>query len=360
MEIKEINFINFRNLCDSNIKFGSDFNLFYGKNGQGKTSILESIYFTGTGKSFRTSKINDIIKYSKDKCGTYLAYSDKNGEKSIAVKFSDKKKEYNFNGKKVVHNEFYGKINMIAFIPEDIELITGTPLVRRKFFDEEIAQSSFEYYKNLMDFNKVLKIRNQYLKEKKKSQIREVYEEEFINLATQIIFKRLEYIKNISIILNLNYRKLFDNNKELEMSYVSNIGYEKKNNTQEEIKKKIIDQIEKEKYNEEKYGYSMVGPQKDEFKFLLNGKDSKAFSSQGEKKSIVFSLRLSEIDMIFKEKKETPIFLIDDISSYFDSIRKENILNYLKKRNIQLFISSTSDINIECKKFQIENGEILC
>ncbi len=360
MELKELNFVNFRNLEDANIKFSKSFNLFYGKNGQGKTSILETIYFTATGKSFRTNKIQELIKYTKEKCGTYLSFSDKNGEKNIAVKFSEKKKEYNFNGKKVAHNEFYGKLNAVVFIPEDIELITGTPSVRRKFFDEEIAQTSEEYYQNLISFSKVLKIRNQYLKENKKNDpMKEIYEDEFITLAAKIIYKRIEYIKNIGIILNLNYRKLFDNKKELTMSYVSAIDYDKKSSL-EDIKERIKLEIEKQKYGEQKYGHSLVGPQKDEFKFILNEKDARSFSSQGEKKSIIFSLKLSEIDMIFKEKKENPIFIIDDISSYFDSTRKENILNYLKKRNIQLFISSTNDIDVECQKFQISNGEIIC
>ncbi|MGL4688320.1 MAG: DNA replication/repair protein RecF [Fusobacteriaceae bacterium] len=360
MKLKKINFINFRNLKDSSIKFNDNFNLFHGKNGQGKTSILESIYFTATGKSFRSNKIQELIKYEKDKCGSYLEYEDKLGEKNISVKFSDRKKEYNFNGKKVNHEEFYGKINAVIFIPEDIELITGAPSIRRKFFDEEISQSNEEYYKLLKNFTKVLKVRNQYLKEKKtKDEIYEVYEEEFIFLASNIIKRRIEYINRISILLNLNYRKIFDNKKELNIKYVSEINYDKKDSL-EIIKEKVKNEITKQRFSEIRYGHSLVGPQRDEFKFLLNEKDSKSYSSQGEKKSIIFSLKLSEIDMIYKEKRENPIFIIDDISSYFDNSRKNNILDYLKKRKIQLFISSTNQLDIESENFEIKNGEILC
>ena len=358
MEIKEINFINFRNLDDFNIKFESGFNLFHGKNGQGKTSILEAIYFTATGKSFRTSKVVELIKYNNDKCGTYIAFKDREGKKNLTVKFNDKKKDYNFNGKKVSHEEFFGKINVVIFIPEDIELITGSPSVRRKFFDEEISQAQNEYYINLKNYNKILKIRNQYLKEKKtKEEIFSIYENEFITLAGKIVLNRMEYMKNIGIILNLNYRKIFDDKKELGLSYISNIEYSRKD-TLKEIEFKISEEIKKQTLLEKKYGYSLVGPQRDEFKFLLDGKDAKSYSSQGEKKSIVFSLKLSEIDMIFREKKENPIFIIDDISSYFDSNRKKNILEYLKKREIQLFISSTEEIEIQNKKFKIEKGKI--
>ena len=203
-----------------------------------------------------------------------------------------------------------------------------------------------------------MKIRNQYLKEKKtKEEIFSIYENEFITLAGKIVLNRMEYMKNIGIILNLNYRKIFDDKKELGLSYISNIEYSRKD-TLKEIEFKISEEIKKQTLLEKKYGYSLVGPQRDEFKFLLDGKDAKSYSSQGEKKSIVFSLKLSEIDMIFREKKENPIFIIDDISSYFDSNRKKNILEYLKKREIQLFISSTEEIEIQNKKFKIEKGKI--
>ncbi|MGL4947043.1 MAG: DNA replication/repair protein RecF [Cetobacterium sp.] len=358
MEILEMNYINFRNLEDRNIQFSPRFNLFFGKNGQGKTSILEAIYFSATGKSFRTSKNIELIKYNRDKMGSYISYRDLISEKTLSVKIDKKNKEYKYNNKKTSFDEFYGKMNVVTFIPEDIELIVGSPSFRRSFFDSEIAQSNYDYFQNLKNYNKVLKIRNKYLKEKNtKELIFSVYEEEFIKLASKITLKRIEYVKNISIILNLNYRKLFDDKKELSLKYESFIG-EFKGLNLEKIEEKIKGKINELKYQELKYGYSLVGPQRDDFKFILNDKEAKSYSSQGEKKSIIFSLKLSEIDMVIREKKETPIFLIDDISSYFDSIRKDNIINYLKKRDLQVFISSTSDLNIESKNFRIDKGEI--
>lgn len=353
-----MNYINFRNLEDKNIHFSPRFNLFFGKNGQGKTSILEAIYFSATGKSFRTSKNIELIKYNKEKIGSYIYYRDLVSEKSQSVKMDKNKKEYSYNSKKVPFDEFYGRVNAVTFIPEDIELITGSPIIRRTFFDGEIAQSNYDYFRNLKDYNKILKIRNKYLKEKKhEEELFYIYEEKFIKLASKIMKKRWDYVKNISIILNLNYRKLFDGKKELSLNYENFIG-NLKGMTLEDIEKKIVDKIAHYRNQEIRYGYSMVGPQKDDFKFILNDKEAKSYSSQGEKKSIIFSLKLSEIDMVIKEKKEAPIFIIDDISSYFDSIRKENIINYLKKREIQVFISSTTNLNIESRNFKIEKGEI--
>lgn len=360
MEILEVNYVNFRNLQDGNTKVFPKLNLFFGKNGQGKTSFLEALYFGATGKSFRTAKSSEIMKYEAKRTGVFLIYRDNIGEKTLTVKFNDEnKKEYSYNGKKAPYDEFYGKLNIVTYIPEDIILITGSPSVRRSFFDGEIAQTSGEYFQELKNFNKILKIRNKYLKEKK---YREpeflIYQEEFIKYGARVIEKRLEYVKKISIILNLNYRKLFDDKKELSLQYQCHLGNIKKMSL-EEIESCLRRRIEEKFQQEIRYGFSLSGPQKDDFLFFLNGYEAKSTASQGEKKSIIFSLKLSEIDMVIREKKESPVLIIDDISSYFDSNRKESILNYLEKRNIQVFISSTGDLGIDSKNFHVEKGEIV-
>ena len=359
MEILEINYINFRNLIDGSVKFFPKLNLFFGKNGQGKTSLLEAVYFNATGKSFRTSKANEMMKYGVKRTGVYIVYRDNIGEKTLTVKFNDNKKEYCYNNKKVPYDEFYGKLNVVTYIPEDIVLITGSPSIRRTFFDGEIAQTNSEYFQDLKNYNKLLKIRNKYLKEERTKDTEYlVYEDEFIKYGAKGIEKRLEYVQKISIILNLNYRKLFDNKKELSLSYECHLGNIKKLSLKE-IEKLLREKIKKNFSQEKRYGFSLCGPQKDDFLFILNGHEAKSTASQGEKKSIIFSLKLSEIDMVIREKKENPVLIIDDISSYFDSNRKESILNYLEKRNIQVLVSSTGDLGIDSNDFYVEGGEIV-
>jgi len=359
LEVLEINYINFRNLIDGSVKFFPKLNLFFGKNGQGKTSLLEAVYFNATGKSFRTSKANEMMKYGVKRTGVYIVYRDNIGEKTLTVKFNDNKKEYYYNNKKVPYDEFYGKLNVVTYIPEDIVLITGSPSIRRTFFDGEIAQTNSEYFQDLKNYNKLLKIRNKYLKEERTKDTEYlVYEDEFIKYGAKVIEKRLEYVQKISIILNLNYRKLFDNKKELSLSYECHLGNIKKLSLKE-IEKLLREKIKKNFSQEKRYGFSLCGPQKDDFLFILNGHEAKSTASQGEKKSIIFSLKLSEIDMVIREKKENPVLIIDDISSYFDSNRKESILNYLEKRNIQVLVSSTGDLGIDSNDFYVEGGEIV-
>lgn len=358
MQIKSINYINFRNLKNTKLEFHPKLNLFMGKNGQGKTSILEAIYFSITGKSFRTKHIKELIKYNFLDSGSMINYEDRLGKKSIGIKFNGKIREYIYNKNKVKFDEFIGRVNIISFIPDDIYLILGNPSLRRSFFDYEISQGNEVYYKTLRDFDKVLKIRNKLLKERKtKDELYEVYNEKFIDLAVQIIVKRNEYIKKMSVLLNLNYRKLFSEKSELKLYYKSfkDIDLRDEKKVREELKLALDSVRSAEVYR----GVSLIGPQKDDFIFYLNEKDAKAYSSQGEKKSIIFSLKVAEIDMLIKEKGEYPIFIIDDISSYFDSIRKESIINYFKNREVQLFLSSTDDLGIESKKFNIYEGDII-
>ena len=142
MQIRSINYINFRNLKNNKLEFNSKFNLFLGKNGQGKTSILEAIYFSITGKSFRTKHIKEIIKYGNLNSGAMIEYTDKINSKSIGVKFDQKTRQYFFNKNKIKFDEFIGRINVISFIPDDIYLILGNPSLRRSFFDYEISQAN--------------------------------------------------------------------------------------------------------------------------------------------------------------------------------------------------------------------------
>lgn len=143
------------------------------------------------------------------------------------------------------YDEFYGKLNVVTYIPEDIVLITGSPSIRRTFFDGEIAQTNSEYFQDLKNYNKLLKIRNKYLKEERTKDTEYlVYEDEFIKYGAKVIEKRLEYVQKISIILNLNYRKLFDNKKELSLSYECHLGNIKKLSLKE-IEKLLREKIKK-------------------------------------------------------------------------------------------------------------------
>ena len=337
-------------------------NVFYGKNAQGKTSILEVLYFNSTGISFRTKKVSEMIKYNNNFLISHINFEDNIAKNKLSIKYeasAGSKKEFYFNKKKISQTDFYGKINIIAYIPEDVAIINGSPSYRRGFFDMEISQIDKEYLENLKKYNRILKIKNKYLKENKLNNPEyEIYEREFIKYGAKIILTRLEYTKSLSIMLNLLYRKLFNSRQELSIKYENSFLKSSKLDLIE-IEKEFKKDIDLKKEKEKRYKFSLTGPHKDDFKFILNGHEAKITASQGEKKSIIFSLKLSEIDIIRKNKKENPVIIIDDITSYFDETRRNSVLEYLNKQDIQVIISSTDKLNINSQNFYVEKGEII-
>ena len=289
--------------------------------------------------------------------GKYISKNE--NENTIAIDVNEDKRDFYVNRMKNSYIDYVGLLNIISFIPEDIELIVGNPGVRRNFFNYEISQAKKNYLKSIVDFEKILKIRNKLIKDKKtEDEIYKIYNEKFIEEGLNIILYRREFIRSLSILLNLNYRKLFDEKSELKLKYECFLGNIEKH-SREELKEKFEIQCRK-KFEREKYlGFSLLGPQKDDFVFELNGKNAKMYSSQGEKKSIIFSLKVSEIDMLVKEKNEYPIFIMDDVASYFDEIRKKSILNYFVNKKIQCFITSTEDLGIEGKKIIVDRGKVI-
>ncbi len=360
MYLNQISYNNFRGLEDRKIELDRNFNLIYGKNGQGKTSFIEAVHFLATGKSFRTKKIKELFRYNRNRVTVFGKYTGRyETESTVAIDVNEDRKDFYINRNKNRYIDYVGLINIISFIPEDIELITGNPGVRRNFFNYEISQAKKDYLRAIVEFEKVLKVRNRMIKERKTGEeIYDIYNEKFIEEGINIILYRKEFIKNISILLNLNYRKLFDQKSELRLKYECFLGnIEKK--SPEELKKRFKEQCQKKMEREKVIGYSLLGPQKDDFIFELNGKNARAYSSQGEKKSIIFALKVSEIDILFKEKNEYPLFIMDDISSYFDEIRKNSILEYFLNKKIQCFITSTENLNIEGKIIVIDKGKVV-
>ncbi|WP_369711084.1 DNA replication/repair protein RecF [Leptotrichia sp. HSP-334] len=357
MYLSQINFNNFRCLKDDKLLFNRNFNLIYGKNGQGKTSLIEAVYFLATGKSFRTKKIKEMRKYNVHRTIVFGKFETNDGNKIIAIDVNEEKKDYYINKSKSKYIDYIGNLNVISFIPEDIELIVGNPNIRRGFFNYEISQARKDYLKSIVNFEKILKVRNKLIKENKTCcEIYEIYNKKFIEEGVNIIVHRREFIQKISVLLNFNYQKLFDKKAKLKLRYDCFLGdVEKKSKS--ELVEKFEEQCLKKMGRENFLGYSLLGPQKDDFVFELNGKNAKSYSSQGEKKSIIFSLKISEIDILMAEKNEYPIFIMDDISSYFDEIRKNSILDYFKNKKIQCFITSTQDLKIFGKKFIVDGGK---
>lgn len=375
MFIDRISIENFRNYTSLDINLSNDVNIFYGNNGQGKTNLLEALYYNVIGKSFRNTKDHDIIKKDSDKdyfdIKTHI--SDDITE-NIYIKYNKSKEKFiKVNGlylRKIGH--LMGSVLAVIFSPEDMQLISEGPSIRRKFMDIAISQIKASYYFDLLQYNKILiqknnLIRNiKYDKSRNYGDILSVWNEQLASAGAKIILERARLINmlgesaadkhvNIAIdsaekneILNLSYKS--DISREIIESEDANL-----------IKDELFKLSESRRDKEIEREMSLYGPHRDDIDFKLNENDLKRFGSQGQKRTAILSVKIAELEIIEKASGRKPILILDDVLSELDDKRQKAFLSGIG--NVQTFISCTEIDSIDIKDrgsafFKIKNGHI--
>ncbi|MCL1935176.1 MAG: DNA replication/repair protein RecF [Defluviitaleaceae bacterium] len=357
MYIRNIYVKNVRNLKEKKIDLSPNINVFYGKNAQGKTNLLESIYFLSIARSHRTNNYRDMINFDEKEA---FIKSDIVGEfisDSIHVYINNNKKYVTINGldiKKTI--ELFEKIFVVIFSPEDLELISSGPSIRRKFIDLNLCQINYGYYNNLNKYYRILKQRNTLLKSIRKNNTLkdtlDVWDEQLINLGIKIIEHREEYIEKLSEISNNFHKKITNLSENLEIIYKKNVSIE-------DYKKKFKDNLDKDII----LGNTNYGIHKDDISIFINKVDIKKFGSQGQKRTISLCLKLSKIEYI-KQKGITPILLLDDVFSELDETRQTLLLKEIEGLQTILTCTGIEDIlkkilnNINITMYEVKNGEI--
>ena len=359
MYIKEIQLKDFRNYENLEAQFHKNVNIFLGQNAQGKTNLLESIYITSMGKSFRTGKDRDMIRFGSD---FFRVKATAVKEEELVVELAvnqDGKKGIKVDGIKAKKMaELLENIYIVVFSPEDLRIVKDEPEKRRKFIDRELCQIKPSYYNSLNQYKKVLSQRNAYLKEYEIDEnILDIWDLQLAEYGSKIILQRNEFIKKLSVISSRIHKDITNKKEELEVFYEPNIEVCK--NLQEIYYK----ELKLNRHNDLKRRTTGKGPHKDDLKLLSNGIDIRNFGSQGQQRTAALSLKLSEIKLIEEETGENPVLLLDDVLSELDRERQNYLINSLE--DTQVFITTT-EISDEVeeslgniKYFQIENGQII-
>ncbi len=341
MYIAEIRLVNFRNHKDKTVSFENKLNIISGKNGVGKTNILEAIYFSAFAKSFKTAKDKEMINYNSDLLRCIILFEKNKRQQSIEIAFlANGKKQIKINKVSISNmSELIGKLNIVFFAPEDLKIITGSPLERRRFLDREISQIYSSYYKDLINYGKVLAQRNNqiklYNKTGKDKELVKIWNEGLIEYGYNVALKRESFIQAICDVSANYHQKISSNNEKLEIFYKANIGLA--NNFKNEYKKIL----EKSFNNDLHYGYTTRGIHKDDFEVLVNEMPVKVFGSQGQKRTSALSIKLSQLNVMEKIIGEKPILLLDDVSSELDNIRRNILIDIIKDNQS---IMTTTDI----------------
>lgn len=355
MYLKSIYLKGWRNYQEEKVNFNPGINLFLGNNGQGKTNLLEGIYFLSTGQSPRASRLEDLINWRSQYF--YLKGEVHKDARDNTIEMGgarDGRRANKIDGVPLQRlTEIAGLLSAVFFMPEDLSLVKGGPAARRRFLDIEIGQISKAYRFNVSNYKKYLRERNALLKSKKPDKILlQVLTEKLADLCGPIIQARNDYIQKLSLLTRLKHRKLSGNTEELSLRYNWSI---EPGLSRQQVMAKFAESSPLER----QYRLTIVGPHKDDFSFNLNGADLKAFGSQGQQRTAVLSIKLAEIELIKAETNEYPLLLLDDVFSELDEERKELLLDYLTDR-VQTFISSAEALPPGAKVYSywIEAGRI--
>lgn len=355
MYLDKISFINYRNLVDNKITFSNKTNIFVGVNGQGKTNLLETIYFLSLTKSFKTNRLLDLVKFESE--GFYIKslIIKSNYKYLIEASYENDDKKIKVNNNSAKFKDIIGLMNAVLFIPEDLQLLKGSPKLRRRLLDIELSKIYSKYLYNLSSYYQILKQRNALLKsESIDDTILDTLDQQLTSFGDVIIEFRLKFIEELLPIINKVYQDISKRNQTITINYVSSVYLKGKSfydSLKQSIKRDLVLQ------------QTSIGIHRDDFDILLDGKDTSIYASQGEQRSIVLAIKLALVEYIYSKTNEYPILLLDDVLSELDELRQNNLLVYLNS-NVQTFITTTSTNNIsnsikqQAKVFTINNGLI--
>ena len=366
MILKKIKLVNYRNLVKQEVNFSKSINIFIGDNAQGKTNLLESIYFLALTKSYRT---NDINLINKDSLSTKIKgdIKDSSISKTLSVELTENGKVVRINNNTINKiSDYITNLNVILVCPEDINILQGTPAERRNFLNIELSQISKNYIKKYNEFNKILKIRNNYLKMCYGSlntdmRYLDSLTENLVEREIDIYQERNDFINRINENVSKIYKDIIGINN-FKIIYEPNVDFECFD--KEYLKESLLNKYKKSLNKEIENGMTLYGPHRDDIKFLIGEDDIKIYGSQGQQKVAIIALKLSEIEIFKDITGSYPVILLDDVFSELDIKTRNKLIDYISK-DIQVIITSndTKGLNRKfvdsAKIFNVVKGKII-
>lgn len=337
MYITNLKLVNFRNYKELELKLDKNINVFFGNNAAGKTNILESIYMSAITKSYRTGRESEVINFNESYTNIFVDYVDKLDRKSKIQLYIDqdskkKIKEDDIDIKRA--SEIIGKYNIVIFSPESLDIVKGSPKNRRKFIDMLLSQLSKKYLVKLQEYNKILAIKNSLLKEESSkidNNYIDILDEKIAEYIKYISEERKKLIEKINVYAKKIQSDLTNSKEEIEIKYISDfIDLDKQD---------IYNILKKHRYIDTLKKSSSKGIQRDDIEVYINDLEVKTYGSQGQNRTALLTLKLSELEILKDEKEEIPILLLDDVLSELDNNRIEYLLEYIK--NYQTIITTT-------------------
>ena len=360
MIIKSFKAKNFRNIESCDLKFSEGTNLLLGENAQGKTNAVEGIYFFARGKSFRRADEKDLVKFGSEGFSISVEYETNDGPQTLEYAVYGRERRRKKNGYKISRaGEMIGNFRAVLFCPDDLTLVKGGPEERRDFLNVAIAQCYPVYISLYADYKKALENRNYILKNASKGLYFDekellAWSESAAEYASHIYVKRKEYIKKLEVFAKKFMNKISDGKEILDISYKSDISEDFDVTEREKIKEEYKKIFTENLVREKGAGVTLFGPHREDILIRINGCDARVFSSQGQQRSIVLSLKMAEGEVSREIYSEYPVFLFDDVLSELDEKRQNFVLSGIEER--QIIITSCEKLRIGGRVTLVEGG----
>ena len=346
MILEELTLHHFRNYDDLAVDFAPGINVLIGENAQGKTNLLEAIHVLALTKSHRTTKDKELIQWQQKNAVVAGRVKKTSGTVPLEVQIGS-------GGKRVKVNHLYqnrlssyvGHLNVVLFAPEDLALVKGAPAERRQFMNMEFGQMSSRYLYNVSHYRQTLQQRNQYLKQVKAGEqfdpvLLDVLSDQLASFGGEVVLARYQLIKRLEKWAAPLHEHISLNKEKLELKYATQLEVDDQSEVadlSDQLKQKLKETEERERA----LGTTMVGPQRDDIHFMVNGKNVQHFGSQGQQRTTALSVKLAEIDLMKEQTGEAPILLLDDVLSELDDARQTHLLVAIQDK-VQTFLTTPS------------------
>jgi DNA replication and repair protein RecF len=363
VQVISLRLYQFRNFDLEEIEFCPGTNLLFGQNGQGKTNLLEAVYFLGYGRSFRTVTPKDCVRHGQQECRVdgLVAHGGLTRELCVSLFPRDDKRLF-LHRKPAVLAEFIGNLHVLAFTQEHLKVVRGGPGERRAFLDRAMLAVFPGHMHRLAAYGRALLQRNRLLassaagRERIDLTLLESWEEKLVQEGSRILFNRRLHVDDI----RREFCNPFCEGENIEIYYKSTASPEGRNADQ--VEDEFRQRIRKARKLDERRGFTSVGPHRDDMVLLLNGKALADFGSAGQQRSCLLSLYFAQMEIHRKTCGFYPVFLMDDVEAELDDLRLQSFLDHLGLRTQTILTSAKGhvlpDLGINARKFRVHEGRI--
>ncbi|MGB8510024.1 MAG: DNA replication and repair protein RecF [Pyrinomonadaceae bacterium] len=362
MLLESIESHQFRNLSGK-VLWGEGLNIIYGDNGQGKTNWLEAIYLLATGKSFRTQKPQETIRFGDDLAVVRGRVSrSRDVHRDLQVTIQGNTKSLSVNGKREAVARYLTQLHTVSFTADELEVVRGGPEARRKFLDRGGVSLHHSYVQTLADYHRVIKQKNRLLQNASEAELSladarvliNPWNEQLIALSAVIHKARVDYVERLKQALQTH---LFGR-EEITIRYLSSLEGKGDLSDYESL---IAERLQFRLQAELASGHTLIGPHRDDLEILFDGHDIRTFGSSGQQRSALILLDLAAISVYHSWYGEYPIFLMDDLDAELDQKRIGHLLGYLEGRT-QTFITTSKESLVEqfaarARVYEVKGGE---